>query len=351
MLEPLWWLVCPRAYIRTIEYTEGGNTRVRLNLLEDAQSMIESTDRNNILQKAIRLYMAEKYGLDSAELETNLVPARKIEMKKQKDPYGGERTMFSGSYQQLQAFQVQVIPKKGQWVLVDKPRRIWFMQVVNEQQVGQNPETAALQTKTTFAVKSYGADAARNVNSWIEEAFHFLKEQKKTELDMSRFFYVALSVDGKDKDKPGAPKILFKQYLLSDSKTFDSLFFPEKETLLRLIDQFHKKEGKFSIPGFPDKLGLLLDGPPGTGKTSLIKALAHYTNRHVVSVNLAKIKTNQELMDLLFDLVFPVQGGDLPVRMKFQDLIFVMEDVDAASKVVYARSGKKQTKKGKKAKA
>merc|ERR1712087_570701 len=101
------------------------------------------------------------------------------------------------------------------------------------------------------------------------------------------------------------------------------------------------KQGKFSIEGFPDKLGLLLDGPPGTGKTSLIKALAYHLGRHIVSVNLARIKTNQELMDLLFDLVFPVQGGDFPIKMKFSDLIFVMEDVDAASKVVYARKGSK----------
>merc|ERR1712139_94554 len=59
-----------------------------------------------------------------------------------------------------------------------------------------------------------------------------------------------------------------------------------------------------------------------------------------VSVNLAKVKTNQELMDLMFDMVFPVQGGDVPLKLKFEDVIFVMEDVDAASKVVYARKGK-----------
>jgi len=60
------------------------------------------------------------------------------------------------------------------------------------------------------------------------------------------------------------------------------------------------------VPGFPHKLGLLLYGPPGTGKTSLIKAIAHHTGRHIVSVPLSKIKTNQELMDIMFDQSFSV---------------------------------------------
>lgn len=89
----------------------------------------------------------------------------------------------------------------------------------------------------------------------------------------------------------------YKRYLLSDSKSFDALFFPEKPQLLKLVDDFMQTRGKFAIPGFPNKLGILLDGPPGTGKTSLIKALAIYLKRRIVSVSLEKVKTNQELMD------------------------------------------------------
>ena len=83
----------------------------------------------------------------------------------------------------------------------------------------------------------------------------------------------------------------------------------------------------------------------GTGKTSLIKALAQHTKRNVVSISLSRIETNQELMDIVFDQSFAVKGEDMPIKLSFKDIIFVMEDVDAASPIVHSRlNGKEEEK-------
>ena len=66
-----------------------------------------------------------------------------------------------------------------------------------------------------------------------------------------------------------------------------------------------------------------------------------------MSVPLSKIKTNQELTDIMFDQAANVvntaksgddDSADFPQSLEFAKVIFVMEDVDAASKVVHRRA-------------
>ena len=242
---------------------------------------------------------------------------------------------------QLSAYAINTTPKHSVWVKLKEG--LEFMKTTSEDDSGD--ENKSVRKKTiTFAFKSSKEDGREIINAFIDECFDWYKKRMGELQDDGRYLYMMIqkaksSSNSEEEDSGDSSDIKYKRYKLSDEKTFSSLFFAEKEPLLHLLDHFLNKTGKYAIAGFPHKLGLLLHGPPGTGKTSLIKALAHYTGRNVVSIPLSRIRTNQELMDMMFDQSFSC-GEDMPVKLNFKDIIFVMEDIDAASSIVHKRSGK-----------
>ena len=110
-----------------------------------------------------------------------------------------------------------------------------------------------------YRLRSMGRDS---VDQFLDEAYEwYVSEIKRREdRDKCRYYY-----DLKEGDYSGeGDDHQYKRYKLSDDKNFDSLFFPERETIVRLLGHFLNKTGKYGIAGYPYKLGLLLHGPPGT---------------------------------------------------------------------------------------
>lgn len=73
-------------------------------------------------------------------------------------------------------------------------------------------------------------------------------------------------------------------------RTFDTLALPADtlRTLKRRIDVFIEKEEWYLEHHIPYQLGILLKGPSGTGKTSIIRAIAAYLQRDVCYVRTAR---------------------------------------------------------------
>lgn len=92
----------------------------------------------------------------------------------------------------------------------------------------------------------------------------------------------------------------------------------QSQTLLDFIEKFQGSKRACLDKGLPWHTGIMLSGPPGTGKSSLIHAVASATGRSVAFLNLSSVGDDGELMDLM------------ACRNKWDTTILVIEDIDVA---------------------
>lgn len=100
------------------------------------------------------------------------------------------------------------------------------------------------------------------------------------------------------------------------NKTFDNIFINKniKLSLISDIDKFKSSKDEYKRIGIPYKRGYLLYGELGCGKSSIIKAIAHYLNYPIYYLNLNGIKNENLLMTLY---------NSLP-----KECLLVLEDID-----------------------
>jgi len=128
----------------------------------------------------------------------------------------------------------------------------------------------------------------------------------------------------------------WRENIFESAQTFNNTFFDGKKEIIEKIDFFIKNREWYYEKGIPYTLGIGLHGPPGTGKTSFIKALANYTDRNLVVLSFKLIKTKPQLEQFFFENTYNSLNEKNSIT--FDKKIIVMEDIDCIGDIILDRS-------------
>jgi chaperone BCS1 len=113
-------------------------------------------------------------------------------------------------------------------------------------------------------------------------------------------------------------------------KSFDNLYLrqDDKRKLSNILEMFYDNKEIMNEYGIPHKLGVLLYGVPGTGKSSTIQVIATWLKKNIYCVDFKTVKTNKDFLEIVEHVCKHCAGGG----------ILVLEDFDAMGSVMHKRT-------------
>jgi len=148
-------------------------------------------------------------------------------------------------------------------------------------------------------------------------------------------------IDGGFRWETAPKRITFNMTPFNTYKSINNIFGSHITKIRDRVNLFIHHPEWYQQRGIPHTLGILLHGRPGCGKTSLIKAIARDTNRHVFNISLRTTTTQRQLINLLFDenISFTNATNETSIiSIPLDQRIYVIEDIDCMSDVVLDRA-------------
>ena len=227
------------------------------------------------------------------------------------------------------------IPISNKKILICNKNKIYcevnILESADEDEINSSNKFKNIKKKSYILTLTI--DLSGNINiirDFIKECNNIFEKSKiKSETNKKYIF-----VYDKSEKTDTATELLFKKFPMEHNKELNTnIFFENKDKLINYINPFiydqeqviNNGEERYKRSGFTFKAGLLFYGSPGCGKTSTIKAILKYTNRHGIVINLNRIKTCDELENIFRKRKFE------NMEMSGKELCYILEDCDAIS--------------------
>jgi hypothetical protein len=148
----------------------------------------------------------------------------------------------------------------------------------------------------------------------------YLRERSETLKHERALKQVVLVSSPEEKKEGSGPS--FMKYAFKSTSTFANFFCEEARLVEADLASFLTNKSLYERTGRPWTYTLLNEGPPGTGKTKLVKAIANHTGRTLIILNLRHIPNVQTLYEAFHSSVL---GGD---HIPHEKRLYYIPEVD-----------------------
>lgn len=206
--------------------------------------------------------------------------------------------------------------------------------------LGRDMDESDNLTRIRFEIYSYTWPLSK-LRTWLTSIQQTYEYTIQNEFGQRRFYFDEIP-RGTTSSTTSNKYYTFTMYEFSTNKSLNNLFGEEVDRVRQRVERFKDAEWYHS-KGVPHTLGILMHGAPGTGKTSLIKSIAHDLKRHIINVSITKTTTKAQLKQLFYSDILHVATDDggqssmRQVRIPIRERLYVIEEVDTHQSVMLSR--------------